>query len=75
VCDLETSRIGAPYIYDISNLRVKLLTFLKKMLFFLICSITPLTRKLVIRIASYVPSGKFVEASRDKLALKLPVIG
>jgi len=23
VCDLETSRIGAPYIYDISNLRVK----------------------------------------------------
>jgi len=21
-CDLETSRIGAPYIYDISNLRV-----------------------------------------------------
>jgi hypothetical protein len=28
VCDLETSRIGAPYIYiyDISNLRVKGLT-------------------------------------------------
>jgi hypothetical protein len=24
VCDLETSRIGAPYIYDISNLRLKL---------------------------------------------------
>jgi len=23
VCDLEKSRIGAPYIYDISNLRVK----------------------------------------------------
>jgi hypothetical protein len=23
VCDLETTRIGAPYIYDISNLRVK----------------------------------------------------
>jgi len=23
VCDLETSRLGAPYIYDISNLRVK----------------------------------------------------
>jgi hypothetical protein len=23
VCDLETSRIGAPYIYDICNLRVK----------------------------------------------------
>ena len=23
VCDLETSRMGAPYMYDISNLRVK----------------------------------------------------
>jgi len=23
VCDLETSGLGAPYIYDISNLRVK----------------------------------------------------
>jgi hypothetical protein len=22
VCDLETSRIGAPYIYDISHLKV-----------------------------------------------------
>jgi len=27
VCDLETSRIGGPYIYDISNLRVKQLWF------------------------------------------------
>jgi len=25
VCDLETSRMGAPYIYDISHLRVKCL--------------------------------------------------
>jgi len=23
VCDLETSRMGAPYMYDISRLRVK----------------------------------------------------
>jgi len=23
VCDLETSRMGAPYIYDFSRLRVK----------------------------------------------------
>jgi len=33
VCDLETSRMGAPYIYDISHLRVKLefsLNILKK---------------------------------------------
>ena len=29
VCDLETSRIGAPYIYDFSNLRVnRLKTYL-----------------------------------------------
>jgi hypothetical protein len=26
VCDLETSRIDAPYIYDISHLRVKYYT-------------------------------------------------
>jgi hypothetical protein len=23
VCDLETSRIGAPYVYDVSSLRVQ----------------------------------------------------
>ena len=28
VCDLETSRMGAPYIYDISRLRVNDLTFI-----------------------------------------------
>jgi hypothetical protein len=26
VCDLETSRMGAPYMYDISSLRVNNLT-------------------------------------------------
>jgi len=25
VCDLETSRMGAPYIYDVSHLRVNTL--------------------------------------------------
>jgi len=24
VCDLETSKIGAPYVYDISSLRVNM---------------------------------------------------
>jgi len=33
VYDLETSRIGAPYIYDISNLRVKIGTFTRPLLF------------------------------------------
>jgi len=28
VCDLETLRMGAPYIYDISSLRVNDLTFI-----------------------------------------------
>ena len=28
VCDLETSRIGAPYIYDISSLRINDLTLI-----------------------------------------------
>jgi len=28
VCDLETSRMGAPYIYDISRLKVKDLTLI-----------------------------------------------
>ena len=28
VCDLETSRIGSPYIYDISSLRVNDLTLI-----------------------------------------------
>ena len=28
LCDLETSRMGAPYIYDISTLRVNDLTFI-----------------------------------------------
>jgi len=28
VCDLETLRIGAPYIYDISSLRVNDLTLI-----------------------------------------------
>jgi hypothetical protein len=30
VCDLETSRIGAPYIYGISILRVKCKTLVPK---------------------------------------------
>jgi len=30
VCDLETSRMGAPYIYDISHLRVNLHVLYKK---------------------------------------------
>ena len=30
VCDLETSRIGAPYVYDISSLRVNETEVLKK---------------------------------------------
>jgi len=28
VCDLETSRMGAPYIYDISRLRVNKILYI-----------------------------------------------
>ena len=38
VCDLETSRIGAPYIYDISHLRVNYLILEPKYLKFTACS-------------------------------------
>jgi hypothetical protein len=27
VCDLETTKIGAPYMYDISNLRVNIIKY------------------------------------------------
>jgi hypothetical protein len=33
VCDLETSRIGAPYIYDISTLRVNNICWVTSMYF------------------------------------------
>jgi len=35
VCDLETSRMGAPYIYDISRLRVNKLTEKSSILYLL----------------------------------------
>jgi len=40
VCDLETSRMGAPYIYGISHLRVKLLgmNFLRSPIPFFLCT-------------------------------------
>jgi len=34
VCDLETSRRGAPYIYDISRLRVNALSFIHQVTLF-----------------------------------------
>jgi len=43
VCDLETSRMGAPYIYDISHLRVKVDLYCVKM------NMCSLLRLLVIR--------------------------
>jgi len=37
VYDLETSRMGAPYIYDISNLRVNQMTCVGVIQCFLLC--------------------------------------
>jgi hypothetical protein len=39
VCDLETSRIGAPYIFDISSLRVKYGKLVSKFLFTNECTV------------------------------------
>ena len=33
MCDLETSRIGGPYIYDISSLRVKLVVVFTRVIY------------------------------------------
>jgi len=41
VCGLETSRIGAPYIYDISNLRVKPFLGVRKASVSFVMSICP----------------------------------
>ena len=38
VCDLETSRMGAPYIYDISRLRVKPMSCVRFVVFSAVCS-------------------------------------
>jgi len=38
VCDLETSRMGAPYIYDISRLRVTKLQYDQLDLKSIVCS-------------------------------------
>ena len=46
VCDLETSRIGAPYIYDISNLRVKV--------FLIVCVLQMLCQLMLLVTFGYV---------------------
>jgi len=60
VCDLETSRMGAPYIFDISSLRVKVRLYLPASLDN--CQLlTAFISRIVIRAASWVqqfPSKK-----------------
>ena len=53
VCDLETSRMGAPYIYDISHLRVKLTKFYE----------VPTRLKLQTSVFLYKPYGRFSSRS------------
>ena len=38
MCDLETSRMGAPYIYDISRLRVNITPSAKPRIYILVCN-------------------------------------
>ena len=49
MCDLETSRMGAPHIYDISRLRVKLLRPLLGGAHDVIFITTPLADRLLVR--------------------------
>ena len=53
VCDLETSRMGAPYMYDISRLKVKQLDATVSQVYYLTCvaqhvsgATTPIIRSL-----------------------------
>jgi len=82
VCDLETSRIGAPYIYiyDISNLRVKrvseggnLQTWVQKCsLQILTTTQTRLTDVLVIILTpSRQMSGQYLNLGHDCFLLHL----
>ena len=45
VCDLETSRMGAPYIYDISHIRVKI----TEILFYLSSPLKAMSAKMKVR--------------------------
>jgi len=47
VCDLETSRMGAPYIYDISHLRVKILRTYRKHKHFLSATLSAVCEGLL----------------------------
>jgi len=52
VCDLESSRMGAPYIYDISRLRVKVPQIMERHVFLLPnnLQIFPLTHEVTSQI-------------------------
>jgi hypothetical protein len=55
VCDLETSRIGAPYIYDISNLRVKehRVAAILLLLFMVLISLVPALTPLYLYVSTF----------------------
>jgi hypothetical protein len=50
VCDLETSRIGAPYIYDLSNLRVNIQNWVDDILRNNLFIISNLIHKSLVRL-------------------------
>ena len=50
VCDLETSGMGAPYIYDISSLRVKDITVFSCVSYNLLCGFNSVIRKFFSEI-------------------------
>jgi len=74
VCDLETSRMGAPYIYDISHLRVKLLFTNSARIFFHIKKVAVNTLNKQMQIAdkkNVNSSGSGITVHNDKYTSKL----
>ena len=59
VCDLETSRMGAPYIYDISRLRVKAVSSL--------CT-------CIIHEVSYFNTNRFTAVSATSCRINTPLL-
>ena len=66
VCDLETSRIGAPYIYDISNLRVKIVFFIIMTVHFIIFLIIMTVHFIILLAPEVIKSISLVQIWRKR---------
>jgi hypothetical protein len=53
VCDLETSRIGVPYIYDISNLRVNTVIYVFLLLVYILSMYVYVSSSCQVALSGY----------------------